>query len=88
MVTHLKLRSGEAKNGGSLLDIKLFDDRESIEILIRSLGEPYNPLDLREKSDDVPKIGVIAVQKIARSVSYKYVYRMNIVSIVLSAAEA
>lgn len=74
----------KADEDGNLFDIRVFSDEGSIEILIRSLGDPYDPLDYDAARNPESKIGVRMIQKIAEKVTYTYVYKMNIVSIVLN----
>ena len=74
----------KAMEEGTLFDIRVFSDEGSIEILIRSLGDHYDPLDYDAVRNPESKIGVRMIQKIAEKVTYTYVYKMNIVSIVLN----
>lgn len=66
------------KKSDQLMAIKLFDDEDHIEVLIRTAGKPYDPANL-EKDIPVPK-GATMVSKIAEDVSYTYACRMNTVS--------
>ena len=68
----------------AILDIKVFDDESSMEIIIRSMGTPYNPLDFEMNGETFAKAGVKLAQKIAEKIIYTNVYKMNIVSIVVS----
>ncbi|MBP3241928.1 MAG: hypothetical protein J6M92_15525 [Oribacterium sp.] len=67
----------------SLFDIHVFNDEDSIEILIRSIGDSYDPLDYDASRNPESKIGVRMIQKVAEKVTYTYVYKVNVVSIVL-----
>ena len=88
MVTYLKEHPTEERLSGKLLDIKLFDDGDTIEILIRSFGKQYNPLDFALNPDDMRKVGVKVVQKIADTVNYTYVYKLNVISIILGGVKS
>ena len=84
MMSFLHNHSEEIKDKAKIFDIRLFDEGDSIEILIRSIGKSYNPLEFNANEDNLHKIGVKMVQKIAEKVTYTYVYKLNIVTIVLS----
>ena len=69
----------------SLLHISLFDDGDSIELVIRTMGTPYNPLDFEPDKDTFSKMGVSMVQRIAKEVTYTNVYKLNVVTITVEA---
>lgn len=83
MIAHLNETKVKGADIGTLFDIHVFNDEDSIEILIRSLGESYDPLDYDDDQNPSDKIGVRMIQKIAEKVTYTYVYKLNVVSIVL-----
>ena len=83
MIAHLNETNGKVSGIDSLFDIHVFNDDDSIEILIRSIGDPYDPLDFDASKNPESKIGVRTIQKVAEKVTYTYVYKVNIVSIVL-----
>ena len=84
MVSNLRAHSRKVTEKWRVLDIRVFQDDDTVEILIRTMGKPYDPLDTASTEDPVAKLGVRMVQKIAESVTYTYVYKLNIVSIVLN----
>lgn len=81
MVAHLKKQPIDKES--KIMDIKLFNDDDSIEILIKSFGEPYDPLDFEIDKETFGKMGVKLAQKVAREIIYSYVYRLNVISIIL-----
>ncbi|WP_036612862.1 MATE family efflux transporter [Oribacterium sp. P6A1] len=83
MIAHLKETNVKESGIDSLFDIHVFNDEDSIEILIRSIGDSYDPLDYDASKNPESKIGVRMIQKVAEKVTYTYVYKVNIVSIVL-----
>ena len=83
MVNDLRAHPQKQSSDGRILDIRVFNDDGTAEILIRSLGRAYDPLDMDTAPDPVAKLGVRMVQKLAETVTYTYVYKLNIVSIVL-----
>ena len=84
MTEHFKAHPVKNRMDNAILDIKVFDDESSMEIIIRSMGTPYNPLDFEMDSETFAKAGVKLAQKIAEKIIYTNVYKMNIVSIVVS----
>jgi len=84
MTAHFKAHSVKRRMDNAILDIKVFDDESSMEIIIRSMGTPYNPLDFEMNCETFAKAGVKLAQKIAEKIIYTNVYKMNIVSIVVS----
>jgi len=67
----------------TIMDIKLFSDEDSLRIIIRNVAAPYNPLQFELDDQTFGKVGVKLAQKVAREIDYSYVYRMNIVTILL-----
>lgn len=49
------------------------------------MGRQYDPLEYDQNTDDVSKIGVKMIQNTAEIITCTYVYKLNIVTIVLSA---
>ena len=83
MTNHFKAHPVKHSLDNAILDIKVFDDEERMEILIRSMGTPYNPLDFELDSETFSKAGVKLAQKVADKIIYTNIYKMNIVSIVV-----
>jgi hypothetical protein len=83
MTAHFKAHPVKHAADNAILDIKVFDDETSMEVLIRSMGTPYNPLDFELDSETFGKAGVKLAQKVAEKIIYTNVYKMNIVSIVV-----
>jgi len=67
----------------TIMDIKLFSDEDSLSIIIRNEADAYNPLDFSLDENTFSKVGVKLAQKVARHIEYSYVYRLNIVTIVM-----
>lgn len=88
MISKLHEDTEKKQEGSKVFDIRLFDEGDTVEILIRSMGKQYDPLEYDQNEDDVSKIGVKMVQRIAENITYTYVYKLNIVTIVLSAKSA
>lgn len=65
----------------SYLDIKIMSEQRHVKIIIRDAGSIYNPLSYDVLVDNVAKVGVKAVQKMASYINYQRVYKMNIVTI-------
>jgi len=65
----------------TIMDIKLFSDEGFLRMIIRNAADAYNPLDYEFDKETYAKVGIKMVQKLARSIDYNYVYRMNIVTI-------
>ena len=65
----------------TIMDIKLFSDEDKICTIIRNDSAAYNPLDFEGGEDDPDKMGVKLAEKFADSITYSYVYKMNIVTI-------
>ncbi len=84
MIASLRNDSEDKGKKSKVFDIRLFDDGDSAEILIRSMGKPYDPLQFDGNEEDFSKIGIKIVQKTAKAVTYTYVYKLNIVTIVLA----
>jgi len=79
-VAHTHQQQGEDADR-TIMDIKLFADEDSLQIIIRNAAAPYNPLDFDLDDETFGKVGVKMVQKLAQSIQYNYVYRMNIITI-------
>lgn len=75
--------TGEKNANRQLMDIKMFSDTDSLKIVIRNEAAPYNPLDFSLDKNTFSKVGVKLAQRVARKIEYTYVYKMNIVTIVL-----
>ena len=65
----------------TIMDIKLFSDKDFYRMIIRNAADAYNPLDFEFNNEDFSKIGIKMVQKLSRRISYTYVYRLNIITI-------
>lgn len=85
-LAHRKETSDSSK--ATFMDIKVFRDEESIEIILRNYDEPYNPLVFETKKDDFSKIGITMVQKICRDITHSYAYHLNIVTIIMDVLES
>lgn len=83
MMEHFKEHPVKNIKDNAILDIKLFDDGDTMEIIIRSMGTSYNPLDFEPDNVSFSKVGVKLIQRIAEKIVYINVYKMNIVSIEL-----
>ncbi len=83
MTAHFKAHPVKYAADNAILDIKVFDDETSMEVIIRSMGTPYNPLDFEVDGENFGKAGVKLAQKVAEKIIYTNVYKMNIVSIVV-----
>ena len=64
--------------------MKLYEDEENVQIMIRNIAPFYNPLANSDNKEDENKDGIRLAQSLATEISYTYVYKMNIVNIVLS----
>lgn len=71
------------KGENIIMDIKLFSDSDQLRTIIRNEAPMYNPLDFESDSDKLAKMGVKLAQKLAHSINYSYVYKMNIITIVI-----
>ena len=65
------------------MDVKIFVDEETIDIVIRIFGDAYNPLNYSDKLDEFGMCGVKLAAQAADKVSYSYVYKLNIITITL-----
>lgn len=63
------------------MDIKLFSDEDALRVVIRNVAPAYDPLTFQLDDNTFSKVGVKLAQKVARQISYTYVYKMNIVTI-------
>lgn len=68
----------------TIMDIKLFSDEDSLQIIIRNAASAYNPLNFELDDETFAKVGVKLAQKVARNIQYTYVYKMNIITIDLA----
>ena len=66
-----------------IMDIKLFSDEDALRIVIRNAAKPYNPLDFQLDQATFAKVGVKMAQKVSRRIDYSYVYKLNIITILL-----
>jgi hypothetical protein len=72
----------DAKKGKKvIMDIKLFADEDMLRTIIRNESTAYNPLDFELDCESFSKMGVKLAQKLAHSIQYSHVYKMNIVTI-------
>ncbi len=62
-------------------EVRIISSGDTLRILIANVAAPYNPLDFEYDPEDFAKIGLFAVQKIARKIDYNYVYHTNIITI-------
>ena len=69
------------KSENTIMDIKLFADNDMLRTIIRNESSMYNPLDFELDGESFKKMGVKLAQKLAHSIKYNYVYKMNIVTI-------
>ena len=79
-VAHTALDDAQ-KSESIIMDIKLFADADRLRTIIRNEAAMYNPLDFQLDSESFSKMGVKLAQKLASSIKYNYVYRMNIITI-------
>ena len=80
-IAHSQITNEKINEDRELMDIKLFSDSDKFRITIRNTAKRYNPLDFEYKPDDFSKIGVHMAQKIAKKITYSYIYKMNIITI-------
>ena len=73
----------EKRAGKRVMDVKLYEDEENVQIMIRNIAPFYNPLANSDDVDNENKDGIRLAQLLAKEISYTYVYKMNIVNIVL-----
>lgn len=72
----------DSKKGENvIMDIKLFADDDMLRTIIRNEASMYNPLDFELDGENFSKMGVKLAQKLAHSIKYSYVYKMNIITI-------
>lgn len=79
-VAHVKEENPKA-SAREIMDIKLFSDETSLQIIIRNAAKRYNPLDFDLDDATFAKVGVKMAQKFARRIDYSYVYKMNTITI-------
>lgn len=65
----------------AIMDIKLLTVKDEFRIIIRNLESPYNPLDFELDTETFAKVGIAMAQRIAKKISYQYLYNMNIITI-------
>lgn len=65
------------------MDIKVFRDKDCLEIIIRNYDEPYNPLVFEKDVESFSKIGISMVQNVSESITYVYAYHLNIVTMII-----
>ncbi len=75
-------RNTQVKNvSKTVMDIKILSNEKRFKILIRNMSKRYNPFDFQTLDDNVSKIGIRTVQKLAYKIRYNYVYQSNIMTI-------
>lgn len=72
-----------SKSSTDRMDIKIFVDEDTVEIVIRIFGESYNPLNYDTKTDEYGMCGVKLAAQISDKINYSYVYKLNIVTVTL-----
>lgn len=77
------LLSGEKTGEQTLMDIKVYSEEDTLDIIIRNAAKPYNPLVFELDENTFAKAGVKLAQKLSRRIDYNYVYKLNIVHIVV-----
>lgn len=65
------------------MDVKIFVDEETVEIVMRIFGESCNPLNYADRTDEFGMCGVKLAVETADKISYSYVYKLNIITITL-----
>lgn len=75
--------TANAKKSNGILDVRMFVDTGLISVCLRNSASPYNPLNFAFDKQDFSKIGVFMAQKTAEKIEYRYVYKMNIVTITI-----
>lgn len=78
--------TAHAKAAHGTLDVKMFIDDGVISASIRNSAASYNPLDFEYDKEDFSKLGVYMAQKLAKEIKYSYVYKMNLITIVIESA--
>lgn len=79
-VAHSEVES-DKRPDQNIMDIKLFSDEDALRVVIRNVAPAYDPLTFQLDDNTFSKVGVKLAQKVARQISYTYVYKMNIVTI-------
>lgn len=74
----------EKREGKRVMDVKIFEDDENVQILIRNIAPLYNPLANSDDKENETKDGIRLAQLLATDISYSYVYKMNIVNVLLN----
>ena len=81
-VEHTNAVKTKKKKDDIIMDIKLFADEDMLRIIIRNEAPEYNPLDFVPKECvGTEKMGVRLAKKLAKTINYNYVYKMNVVTI-------
>lgn len=80
---YLEHRTEAGNRKKAYMDIKAFRDAETIEIVLLNYDDPYNPLMFEREPESFSKIGVTIVQKMAKDITYRYSYHLNVVSVVI-----
>lgn len=74
----------EKRAGKRVMDVKIFEDDENVQILIRNIAPLYNPLANSDDKENETKDGIRLAQLLATDISYSYVYKMNVVNVLLN----
>ncbi len=74
----------EKRAGKRVIDVKLFEDEENVQLMIRNIAPFYNPLANSDDDKNESKDGIRLAQALAKDISYTYVYKMNVVNVMLS----
>ena len=67
-----------------IIDVRMVDTGDDILILIRNTADRYDALDYEYNNENFSKIGVQLVRKIAKEITYTYVFKMNFIRIVIA----
>lgn len=63
----------------SLLNVKIISEEDSVRVIIRNAAKPYNPLIMEKNTGDYSKLGIEMIQRLADTISYAYLFKMNII---------
>ena len=74
----------EKREGKRVMDVKIFEDDENVQILIRNIAPLYNPLANSDDKENETKDGIRLAQLLATDISYSYVYKMNVVNVLIN----
>ncbi|MDO4540035.1 MAG: MATE family efflux transporter [Syntrophomonadaceae bacterium] len=83
MVSHAQRLADMPEEYQELLDIKLFVENGQISVNIRNAAQRYNPLDFELDDETFAKVGVRMAQKMAHHIEYNYMYKLNVIDIVI-----